>query len=173
MQGIAQVHSRHNVLELFGGTCLSTAILATRTRKITSVDLHYGYEAGASWRYVWEHNLAVHLGQYKVRRVTPTMVTADACSLPLSDASFDIVIAPDSPRSPERTESDKDLFVRSAREAKRVLIHGGIFIATAPASWVSELHFFDVRVIDTNHLSVGLQYKRCNDPVEIIRCTAT
>lgn len=175
---IAQVERRDTVLELFGGTGLTTVLLAQKVsnpEKITSVDLHYSFERG-TWRYAFEENyrrLANYLGLVEIRY--PKFISADVRELPFPKNSFDVVIAPDSPRT-RRTTGDEwgltpqeqlKLFRGMVKEAKRLLIPGGVFAATAPVSWTDYLPFdnFDVQYGS----SVALRFASGNDPIVYIR----
>lgn len=169
--GVAQVGPRNTVLDLFGGTGLSAACLSRRTKHITSVDLHYSYDTGVPWRYIVQRNYNLLAWTYKTK-VRPDFVAADARSLPFGSNTFDIVIAPDSPRSALAwTEEQRELFLAASHEAKRVLRPGGVYAATAPESWARHLAFSNVLVVNDSHLGEGLRFKSGCDPIRYIRAT--
>lgn len=177
IEGVAQVRANNRVLEIFGGTGLSTVLLAkrlSRPNRLTSVDLSYGLEGFASDP---KANYEALAGQYGLRRPErPQFVRADARALPFEDGSFDYVLAPDSPRTRfEGTgeewglgvEEQKELFLGAAEEAKRVLRPGGVFAATAPQSWCEAL---GARVILAASRRLG--FRDCADPVVYCRLRA-
>lgn len=169
IRGVAQVRQSQRVLELFGGTCFSTACLARCTKRITSVDLCYDF---SPWRYVVNRNFA--LASWSLDTDSePNFVAADARSLPFPPNGFDVVLAPDSPRTVTAyTDEQRDLFMAAAKEARRVLKPGGIFAATAPEDWTKELDFSEIRVINDNALSEGVRFRQCNNCIRYIRCVA-
>lgn len=173
--GVAQMRANATVLELFGGTGLSTAIIAgqlSRPDRLVSVDLHY---AGETWRYCAADNYREHASRQRIKRTElPFWICADAANLPLADASFDFVIAPDSPRtrfdasgieSGLDDEQQRALFQQAYRESMRVLKPSGVFAATAPRSWME--HLPDVKVIEAP--SERLRFKAADDPVVYLR----
>lgn len=180
VRGVAQLRASATVLELFGGTGLSTVIIAaqlSRPERLVSVDLHY---AAGSWHYcaVDNYRQQATARQAAARRNVPDgwplLLCADASSLPLADASFDCVIAPDSPRmrfdasgieSELSSDQQRELFHRAYRESLRVLKPGGVFAATAPRSWLSGLP--GARIIDAP--SERLRFKATDDPVVYLR----
>lgn len=175
VRGVAQLRSSATVLELFGGTGLSTAIIAaelTHPERLVSVDLHYS--AGA-WHYCALDNYRQHIAnQRKPRPGMPLLICADARRLPLADASFDCVIAPDSPRTrfdasgietTLDTDEQQQLFLAAYHESLRVLKPGGLFAATAPSSWLANLA--GVKIIAAP--SERLRFKVADDPVVYLR----
>ncbi|MBL8825927.1 MAG: class I SAM-dependent methyltransferase [Planctomycetaceae bacterium] len=175
VRGVAQLRSSATVLELFGGTGLSTAIIAaelTHPERLVSVDLHY---ARGAWRYCAWDNYRQQLANRPAHRPgLPRLICADAAHLPLADACFDCVIAPDSPRtrfdaSGVETSLDQDaqrqLFLAALHESLRVLKPGGLFAATAPRSWVADLP--NLKIITAP--SERLRFKTAADPVVYLR----
>lgn len=130
-RGIAQIHRRHLVLELFSGGGTASKVIQKTCRKLISVDI----------------------------APTGNAIRADARHLPFLDNTFDVVLAPDSPRTAwDRLgfgtdgnecnltpDEQRQLFLDSAQEAWRVLKYGGVFAATAPSLWVESLP--DVKII--------------------------
>jgi hypothetical protein len=159
VESIAQVTKGSKVLELFGGSNLSTVKIAGRTdpKNITSVDIHYEVDpdSNINWKYVPEENFkrAAEAEKLKAKSL-PKFVSADASELPFLENEFDFAIAPDSPRSGESRlektassgreselsyEEQRALFLSSTEGAYRVLKQNGVFAATAPLSWAKEL----------------------------------
>jgi hypothetical protein len=159
VESIAQVRKGSKVLELFGGSNLSTVKIAERTdpKNITSIDLHYDVDPDDNiyWKYVPEENFrrAAELEGLKVKNL-PKFVPADASELPFTENEFEFVVAPDSPRSgTDRLEDNassgeeselsyekqRDLFLSAVEESYRVLKQKGVFTATAPLSWAKTL----------------------------------
>lgn len=178
VRGVAQLRSNATVLELFGGTGLSTAIIAaelTQPERLTSVDIHY---AGGPWHYCTRDNFQLHAARHKnLRPGAPRWVCADAACLPFASGTFDWVLAPDSPRTRfdasgiETTLDDaaqRTLFLAAVRESLRVLKPGGVFAATAPRSWLTSLP--NVKNIDAPN--DRLRFKAADDPVVYLRIRA-
>lgn len=181
VRGVAQLKSQAAVLELFGGSGLSTAIIArelSRPERLTSVDLHYAH---GSWSYCAIDNYRELAAEFKVTRPElPCFVCADAGTLPFGAAQFDWVIAPDSPRtrfdasgveSGLNDDEQQGLFQRTVVESLRVLKPGGIFAATAPRSWVeaSERQHRGVTIKVIDAPSPRLRFKAADDPVVYCR----
>ncbi len=175
VRGVAQLRGNARVLELFGGTGLSTVIIAgqlTRADRLVSVDLHY---AGGAWHYCAQDNYDQTARAYRLPLDTrPQFICADATRLPLADESFDYVIAPDSPRtrfdaSGIEAGLDEDeqrmLFLAAMAEALRVLRPGGVLAATAPRSWCKLLK--GTQLISAPN--PRLRFKDAADPVEYVR----
>ncbi len=175
VRGVAQLRGNARVLELFGGTGLSTVIIAgqlTRADRLVSVDLHYALGA---WHYCVRENYEQAARGYRVPLDTwPQFVCADATCLPLSDESFDYVIAADSPRTrfdasgieaglDEREQ--RALFHSAMAEALRVLRPGGTLAATAPRSWCALLSGAQLIAAP----NARLRFKDAADPVEYVR----
>jgi SAM-dependent methyltransferase len=169
IRNVAQLTKPTRVLEVFGGSSLSTAVLARYVRpdRIVSVDIAYGTTAWADDPRANYEALGPFSGP------CPTFVRADATKLPFADGSFDYAFAPDSPRT--RFEStgeewglgvgeQKALFLAAAQECLRVLTTGGLLAATAPRSWCDEL---GAREIPCN--SRRLSFRACDDPVVYCR----
>jgi len=174
-RGVAQLKANWRVLELFGGTGLSTAVIAAQLSKperLVSIDLHYG---AGDWRYCVEANYRDAASEQRLKQVElPKFICADAAQLPLADATFDAVLAPDSPRTRfdasgiEAGLNDveqRTLFERATRESLRVLKPGGVWAATAPRSWLG--NFPEVKIIEPS--SSRLKFKPADDPVVYAR----
>lgn len=175
IRGVAQLPRDVRVLELFGGTGLSTALVARRLRhpeRLVSLDLRY---TGRPWHYCARENYAAAAREYRapVDRV-PLFVTGDAARLPLADAAFDVVLAPDAPRtrfdasgleSGLTPEEQRQLFVRALGEALRVLRPGGVVALTAPRAWLDGVP--GVREVPAP--SPRLAFKAAEDPVVYAR----
>lgn len=150
VRGLANVCRGQRVLELFSGSGLGTVLITRLTHHVVALDLHNDF---APWRFDPTENY-----QRQGGNSNPTFVAADARTLPFADASFDVVLAPDSPRTPSCPTAEQQLlFLAAAQEAKRVLRQGGVFAATAPASWVGELEF--AKVVTTVPTSRRCQFK--------------
>lgn len=155
---LARLSWGRRTLELFGGSNLSTAVLASLVggASLTSTDLRYptaDKPPTLDWWYRPDSNYRRHAppgGEW------PLFLAADATQLPFVADSFDVVIAPDSPRSnkdrfdepTDRTRGTENgltydeqatLFLAAAAEGRRVLRSGGVFAATAPLSWGQQL----------------------------------
>lgn len=166
VRGVAQVRPGSDVLELFGGSGLSTACIAkqlSRPDRLTTVDRDYQNLDFERWA-----------SKFKLRPERPRFVLADARDLPFPDRHFDYVLAPDSPRTRfEGTGEEwglspveqKSLFLESAQEALRVLREGGIFAATAPRSWCEAL---EAKIISSSR---RLAFRECDDPVVYMKLT--
>ena len=153
INSVAQVKKGRLVLELFGGTGLSTEVLNRYTKKWISLDIAYGQKE-------WAGKIG-HL------------ICGDATKIPFACESFDYVIAPDSPRTRFRDsgiewgisiEDQKKLFLESVKEAYRVLKNDGVFAATAVRSWAEQA---GLKIIESPSRRLG--FKNCDDPVVYCR----
>lgn len=157
VRGIGCISKGDLVLELFGGSGLSTEIISKAGCKLVSVDIGYGQDGFAI------HN---------------TLIKGDARNLPFSDESFDFVVAPDSPRTRLNgagessglewgltCEEQRDLFMGAVSESLRVLKYGGVFLCTAPVSWC--------RSVGGGKIIIGpsraLQFRWSDDPIVYFR----
>ena len=98
-------------LELFGGSGLSTAVIAghlSARRPLVTLDLHQALSGRAAWRYVAEANWPALAAEpaHNCRRTppvrgpaSPLFLAADAADLPLADGAFDAVVLTDAPRT--------------------------------------------------------------------------
>jgi ubiquinone/menaquinone biosynthesis C-methylase UbiE len=145
LMNYANIQKGQTVLEMFAGSNMGTAILAKRliyADRLTALDLHYGFETGVTWRYVWEENYPRQAKEEGVRsKKQPHFIAADARDVPLKDRTFDCILAPDSPRISTIQTWQKDLFVVAALEARRLLKEGGTFAATCYPSWAEVLKY--------------------------------
>lgn len=146
---VAQIKKGNLVLELFGGTGLSTEIINRYTKKWISLDLAYGKTS-------WGNKCG-------------NLIQGDATKLPFASEIFDFVIAPDSPRTRFQSsgfewgltvEEQKNIFLNSVKESYRVLKFNGIFAATCPQSWAKQA---GLNVIKSPSRRLG--FKNCDDPV--------
>ena len=162
IKGVAQLQKNAKVLEIFGGSGLSTAVLAryVRPERLFSLDISYGVEA-------WAINSGAN------PEALARFIRGDATCLPFEDDVFDYVFAPDSPRTRfEGTGEEwglgvgeqKTLFLSAAKEALRVLKLGGLLAATAPRSWCEDL---GARIIASPSRRLG--FRDCADPVVYCR----
>ncbi len=152
--------NKEKVLELFGGTGLSTALIAAkRPQVLKTVDLHYGPQTGVDWWYDAEKNFYSLVGGLRMSKFTqPEFIAGDAKSLPFKKDEFTLVFAPDAPRTASSRLSSnegqsmtsgkesewtpaqqEELFLMASREADRVLKYGGKYIGTAPVNWARKL----------------------------------
>lgn len=156
---IAGIKPTDIVLELFGGSNLSTAVFASKNpERLVTVDLHYAPSKRVEWSFKPSLNLETAKKELASRRITkPVFVNADAVALPFKDQTFSLVLAPDSPRNAlERFEGEekhytagkesdlsleeqKELFLTASKEAHRVLLNGGRYVGSAPVSWARQL----------------------------------
>jgi len=145
LMNYANIQKGQTILEMFAGSNMGTAILAKRLvypDRLTALDLHYGFETGVTWRYVWEENYLRQAREEGVKsKRQPNFLAADARDVPLKDRTFDCILIPDSPRNPQNQAWQKDLFVIAALEARRLLKEGGTFGASCYESWAGILKF--------------------------------
>jgi hypothetical protein len=161
LTNIAGIKPTDRLLELFGGSNLSTAIFsAKRPKSFVSIDIRYAPHRGVEWSYKTAINFPEARKEIKVRKTSkPRFVAADAARLPLKERAFTLVLAPDSPRTvaerflkPEKgqnyiagaesglmPEEQEQLFLTASQEAYRVLERGGRYVGTAPINWARQL----------------------------------
>lgn len=173
----ARPHKGQRILELFGGTCLGTALIAQRLATpldLTSIDIRFS-RAG-TWRYAFNENYQ-HMAQYyhlKSPEITPTFLGMNAKKLSFTSPLFHMVIAADSPRGatneyllPLSDALQRELFVKAAHESFRVLKLNGVFVATCRQSWVEDLKIFPK--VETSFGPPKVRFPQCDDPVVYVR----
>jgi hypothetical protein len=155
LANIAGIKPTDRLLELFGGSNLSTATFsAKRPKSLVSIDIRYAPHRGVEWSYKTAINFPEAKKEIKARKTAkPRFVAADAARLPLKGETFTLVLAPDSPRTaaerlflkPEEgqnyiagaeselmPEEQEQLFLIASQEAYRVLERGGRYVGTGP-----------------------------------------
>lgn len=175
IKGVAQLRQGQQTLEIFGGSGLSTALIGdiVGAKNLVTVDLHNQLSSRASWRYNVHDNYHANTRKSTHTIQSPAFIAADGAALPLKEGSFDVVLAPDPPRSShQRFEQSNDserpnvesdlspeeqsaLFIATAEEAYRVLRYDGVFAATAPLSLARQLHqlpFSQVQIFSSEDL---------------------
>ncbi len=148
-----------------------TAYLAMYgVKKLVALDLLNGPAPGFTWNYVPAKNfpplmqpLELLPPEIRLNYTQPEFVAANAAHMPLEDGSFDLIVAPDSPKQALHNiekgsggewglsyEESHELFYQATQECFRILAPGGRLVTSAPTSWTTnlkEIGFKEQRVV--------------------------